>query len=512
MNHAYRRIILFLIAALACGPRYGPITHGVAVGDVTPTSAVVWARSDAAGVMYVSATPLGEEPGSDPLVSTRVDAGGDFTGRVHLRDLAPYENYRYSVWFDTGLFSAWRNAPAPEDGDDAVRAAGAFLTAAPADFPAPVRFAFGGDIAGQNVCRDRERGFPVFRVLRERSADVPATQSKKSFGYDFFIGLGDMIYADNRCEAVGLYGNAQIASDKQPAATLTEFRPHWQYLRADPDVRRFFAGTPAWMMWDDHEVVNDFGPAEDTGSPPEYSGTQRLMPAGRAAFLEWNPILQNADEPERIYRKLRFGKHLEIFLLDNRQYRDPRRAADTGKSMLGPAQLQWLLDGLAKSDVTHRIIATSVPLSIPTGTNAETTGRDGWANYEEDTGYESELGKILSALAEQGGRPPLWITADVHFASVFEYTPFPERPAFRFHEVVTGPMHAGIFPNREFDATMRPRRLFFHGPQAADAVRDFDEALGWFNFGEIEIDGAGVMTVRIVNAHGQIIHIFQQKP
>ncbi len=43
-------------------------------------------------------------------------------------------------------------------------------------------------------------------------------------------------------------------------------------------------------------------------------------------------------------------------------------------------------------------------------------------------------------------------------------------------------------------------------------MRSFEEALGWFNFGEIEIDSNGNMTVRIVNARGEIVHILQLKP
>ena len=37
---------------------------------------------------------------------------------------------------------------------------------------------------------------------------------------DFFIGLGDMIYADGTCEATGRYGNAQVAGDFLPSADM----------------------------------------------------------------------------------------------------------------------------------------------------------------------------------------------------------------------------------------------------------------------------------------------------
>ena len=56
----------------------------------------------------------------------------------------------------------------------------------------------GGDLAGQNVCRDAAEGFPILDTIRSRRPNV-------------FVGLGDMVYADNGCEPTGRYGNAQLA-------------------------------------------------------------------------------------------------------------------------------------------------------------------------------------------------------------------------------------------------------------------------------------------------------------
>ena len=148
------------------------VTHGIVVGDVTASSAVVWARANRAATLRV--TVQGgphEQPAALP-----VRASDDFTGQLRLDGLVPSRAYRYRVRFDNGPVVT-----------------GAFRTAPAASERAPVKLAFGGDVAGQNVCRDVAEGFPIADTIRQWAPDV-------------FVGLGDMIYADNACEPVGRYG------------------------------------------------------------------------------------------------------------------------------------------------------------------------------------------------------------------------------------------------------------------------------------------------------------------
>ena len=81
-------------------------------------------------------------------------------------------------------------------------------------------------------------------------------------------------------------------------------------------------------------------------------------------------------------------------------------------------------------------------------------------------------------------RNSVWITTDVHFSEAFEYEPF---TGFTVHELVTGPMNAGIFPNPDFDKTLNPERLAFLAPPSAGAVTIWSEAKRWFNFGELDL-------------------------
>lgn len=491
-----------LIAAMVCGliaqggttavavAAAPAVSHGVMAGDVTPYSAVLWARGDRASFMHVRI--FGRVDGLMRNQVVRVDADDDYTGKLHVTGLRPATEYRYRVWFSD-------SATGHRGAGDAVE--GTFRTPPTADAAAAVRFSWGGDVAGQNTCRDKEEGFPIFDAIN-------ATPQ------DFFIGLGDMIYADGSCNHVGRYGNDQVLGEFLPAANMADYWAHWKYNRADDGLRRLLASVPYYAVWDDHEVVNDFGPLHDTRSAPPYTAGVHLLPLGLEAFLDYNAIAEDPATPKRLYRSVRWGKHLELFMLDTRQYRDANFAADGAaqpKTMLGREQLVWLKQRLQDSDATWKVIVSSVPMAIPTGSAGE-AGRDGWANFQEASGFEQELLDILRFMQQQRMRNVAFITTDVHFAEVFRYTPFADDPLFQVYEFVTGPLNAGLFPNRAYDTTLAPERLFFFGPAGADDITSWTQAKSWFNYGAIEIDAAGRMNASLRNVDGAAVYELTLEP
>jgi alkaline phosphatase D len=521
-----------LLLGLSAGAQEAPppprVTHGVMAAEVTATGVLLWARTDGEAILHArvfleetpeemsaktsgetpgqtsDATPEGRGSGTDAARTAQVPvkAADDFTGQIWIEGLEPHTRYRYALWFSRG-----------EAQGEAVE--GTFRTAPAADRPAPVKIAWTGDIAGQNVCRDAREGFPIFPAIRREKADL-------------FIGLGDMIYADNLCEAKGMYGNDQVPGTFTAAADLPNFWAHWRYNREDRHFRALLATTPYFGLWDDHEVVNDFGPLADTRSEPPYTAGEHLLPLGLEAFLDYTPLVRDPKTPHRLYRKARWGQHAELFFLDNRQYRDANLAPDREdrpKTMLGREQLTWLLESLRASDATWKILVTSVPLSIPTGWPWD-LGRDGWANYDphqeptvegipqSDTGFERELWRILETLRDTEANA-LFLTTDVHFAQLFRYQPFPEHPtgkSFQFHEIVVGPGNAGIYPNRRFDTTLHPESLFFHGPRTAEDVTSWEEAKKWFNYGLLEISHTGRLTVQVKGVGGKALHRLSLRP
>jgi alkaline phosphatase D len=306
---------------------------GIASGEVTESSAVIWSRAERAARMHV----LLDSPERSAHQTLIVNSARDFAGKIVLAGLTPGTRYEYLVWFSEPPDT---DAAPP---DDAAR--GRFVTAPAKADARPVRFAWSGDLGGQNACRDAREGYAVFKPLGAGN-------------YDFFVALGDMIYADVPCERKGVFGNTQVPLATRESTTLADYHAHWRYNRDDAGYRAFLAATPYYSVWDDHEVVNDFGPKTDVRGTGPYVPGAHLLATGLQALLDENPIREPLDDG-RLYRRQRWGKHLELFFLDTRRYRDENSAKDSAlhpKHLLGDAQIAWLLAELAHSDATWKLV------------------------------------------------------------------------------------------------------------------------------------------------------------
>ncbi len=183
----------------AAKPAGTPVTHGVTAGEVTADSAVIWSRTDRATYMHVSIEGRGSNMTAHRVV--KVTADDDYTGKVRITGLKSGTDYRYKVWFGTTKI----HRPSIDSADE-----GRFRTAPATHAAKAVSFAWGGDLSGQNVCRDAVAGFPIFNAINTAPMD-------------FFVGLGDMIYADGVCNSTGLYGNVQVPGTFQLAANLADY-------------------------------------------------------------------------------------------------------------------------------------------------------------------------------------------------------------------------------------------------------------------------------------------------
>jgi alkaline phosphatase D len=456
-----------MTACTSTGPRSDDGFAGpdASVGRVTSRDALLW---------------LGGRPQQRAVISWR---GGESSGMAratlselgsaHVRLGGLEANTAYEVTVKTGrkrTLVRFRSAPAPSD-------------------PVAVHFVFGGDLAGQNACRDAVRGYEIFEAMAARNAKL-------------LIGLGDMIYADGTCAATGPFDNPQLPRIDQPLRDTQSFMAHWRYNYADPafaNVRHNLIYEP---VWDDHEIVNDFGPT--TARSADAPDVDLLSP-GREAFIASNPVAPPTEAPEQLYRRFRYGQHAEFFLLDARQYRDANALTDTGvlpKSLLGASQRRWLLEALSTSTATWKFVVSSVPITIPTGWPVE-KGRDGWASGDGDDGFERELYAIFDALASHNVNGLIWLSADVHFATGFELRPLPHQPEFRVRELIVGPLSAGIYPTKAMDPTFSPTRLYYHAPP--DTLSTLDEALRYYNFGDVRISADGELRYTVINGHGEAV-------
>jgi alkaline phosphatase D len=185
---------------------------------------------------------------------------------------------------------------------------------------------------------------------------------------------------------------------------------------------------------------------------------------------EYWPIAEHVDEPHRLYRSFRYGADLELFILDTRQYRSRDTDPDGPvKTMLGAAQLKWLLDALGNSTATWKVIATSVPLSVPKGGAGYS---DGWATGPNAPGFERERQVLVDAIVQRRMKNVVFLGGDVHYVQANAYDPDRDG-TIDFHEFVAGPLSAR--PGRQTPAsdTLHPTRLVNEG--------------GYQNFGLVRI-------------------------
>jgi alkaline phosphatase D len=428
-----------------------PLPHGVASGDPTSRAARIWFRTSGPAQVELEWVPVGQDRDRSRAVFVYTSQDHDYAATVAVENLQPATRYRYTVRARRTDQQSSREV-IEESGS------GTFTTPSADDKSQPLTFLWSGDLGGQKQCRDEWVGYPIFyRMLQVKP--------------DFAILLGDTVYGDDVCPSPPNAPGGEAA-----AATLDQFRAKHRYQRGSAAVQRFLASVPVYAIWDDHEVRNNFSGSYDP-----------LMPAGRQAFLEYWPIGTPPEDPRRLYRKFRRGADAEFFILDTRQYRDKNADPDgPTKTMLGPAQREWLTEDLTRSTATWKFIVTSVPLSNPKDGTAQTPGNDSWARAADGTGFQTELRTIVSAILKGRVRNVIWLAADVHYTQVNAYDPNGDGTT-DFHEFIAGPLSAA--PNKPVppDSPFKPTTLHSEG--------------GFYNFGVVTVN-RGELRLEIVDDAG----------
>jgi alkaline phosphatase D len=457
-NVFMRKILVSLIIFATMGgivraQSNAAVTHGPIIGEVTDSSVLLWARGNTAGSLLfeVSENP---EFGSD-ISSAAVEVGesSDFTGQVLVEGLLPAQLYFFRVSLDGG-----------------EAAVGQFRTAPASDDDAAFSFVMGGDIGGQGFCRTPEDGWPIFETVLAQQAD-------------FFLLIGDSIYADTGCPSDE---GQNVPGAEEPARDLDGYRGRYRYHLEDAFYAALLAQTPTIVTWDDHEIVDNFG------GPELVAVNAAWYEQGRQAFLEYWPL------PESIHRQVTYGAHADFFVLDLRSFRDPLVNWDpspvTGvhKTMLGAEQFAWLQGALEESDATWKFIVTSVPLAYPTGfPQPQVDGRDGWANGSDASGYETELMRLLFFIESHNIENVVFLAGDTHFPYAIAYDPDLDG-APNFYEFNATPLAAITLPPATVDQTFNPEVLYAEGEFMG----------GLYNFGQVSVAGNGDLTFRVIDAEG----------
>jgi alkaline phosphatase D len=245
----------------------------------------------------------------------RVDSKRDYTQRFVLDHLEPETTYYYAVEM------------AGEPGARSRRGAiGKFQTAPLPDRWHKVMFAI--STCEHYVCQDHPEGYRSYLSMKKLD---PA----------FLVSTGDSVYYDN---------------EPPFANTVSAARFHWHRMYSLPSIRNFFQTSPGYWMKDDHDTLcNDCWPAMN---PPRSAPL--TFSEGQQIFLDEVPV------GERTYRHFRWGKGIEIWMLEGRDFRSPNTMPDgPQKTIWGAKQKDWFKRTILQSDADFLILISPDPIVGP---------------------------------------------------------------------------------------------------------------------------------------------------
>ncbi|HEX4951319.1 MAG TPA: alkaline phosphatase D family protein [Blastocatellia bacterium] len=370
-----------------------PFKLGIASGDPWANSVVLWTRLAPdplnGGGMPARAVPVKWEVATDERMQ-KVVAKGTATAKpeaghsvhVEVTGLQPARWYWYRFTVDAGASPIGRTRTAPA------------LTAR----NERMNFAFAS-------CQHYETGY------------YTAYQALAQDDLDLVLHLGDYIYEG------GPTKDRPRSHNSNEIKTVDDYRNRYALYKGDPLLQRAHANFPWAVVWDDHEVDNNYAGLipEDKQTPEEFARRRTLA---YQVFYEHMPlrrsVLKRGNNVE-IFRRLPFGNLATVHLLDTRQYRtdqpcgDGRKPAcpeslDPKATMMGSAQERWLMRGLEQSSARWNIIAQQVMVA-PAMTKDEgvpTFSMDQWS------GYAAARDRFLSFLHDRKPANPIVLTGDIH--------------------------------------------------------------------------------------------------
>ncbi|MSP72417.1 MAG: hypothetical protein EXR76_09610 [Myxococcales bacterium] len=520
---------LFVVTAVAaglpaCGDETAPAAEpvydgdarlvfpqGLASGDPTPDSVVLWTRVEPKNV--ADAPPeieVSYEVASDPDFRSVVaegkvvvEAASDHTLRLEVNGLLPYRHYFYRFVALGARTDAGRTKTAPLPDEDVA-----------------VRFAFAS-------CQDfNGRYFHGWETMANDDAVAPI---------DFVLFLGDYIYetaADPRFQdevpgrsitiADGLVIDPE--SGAKAALTLSDYRSLYKQYRSDEHLRRAHALFPFVCIWDDHEFADDSWQDHATHFN-ELMGDEKDSSRRSAANRAWFEFLpsravyrEGADFPGdlRIYRSLRFGKHVDLLLTDQRSYRDDHLVPEGPKldavgkigentalgsrnflvketydqleaaasvSLLGAEQREWFIGALNQATATWKLWASSTQVAqmavdlTPFADLPPMFRKAFYFSVDQWDGYRSERAALLRSVAEAGQKNLIVLSGDIHaFYASQLYVDFDAPAEAVGVEFVVGALSST--PVQEITKRTIAGSPTLTALGLADLVPQFDELLG----------------------------------
>lgn len=425
-------------AAVAQTAKAGVFAFGVASGDPTATTVLLWTRvtptpEAVPGSGLGPATNVRWEVAADEAFTsivqcgaTRTSAARDHTVKVVVSKLSPYTRYYFRFRSGASVSPVGRTQTAPDE---------AGVTHA-------LRLAFVS-------CSNYTGGFfTAYRGLAARD------------DLDAILHLGDYVYEyGNDPAEPGVagsgdrYGPATLIGtrDHRPVTemvTLEDYRVRHALYKSDPDAQAAHRRHPWIVIFDDHEIANDAyatgaenhekqddpdtsytGPGQPAGVKPEVDFLARRAKAFQA-YLEWMPIREpeqyqpQPHQGRQFFRRFSFGDLADLSVIETRQNRSqqvPTTAnallnpalADPSRHLPEPAQLAWLTSGVEKSRKRWHLIGNQTVF-----TRVYAVPRAGVLpgqifNADQWDGYQADQATLLAAMSRSTADPVV-LTGDIH--------------------------------------------------------------------------------------------------
>jgi len=386
----------------------------------------------------------------------------------------------------------------------------------------PVRLAFGScrvaEIAPQNLDRHARRygaeGVDALAACAAALRDTPHDRWP-----DVLLMIGDQVYADEPgpatrqfiAERRGAAASPQPPVSAAPLGEVADFEEYCALYReawSEPEVRWLFSVIPTAMIFDDHDVHDDWNTSaawrRDFTALPwwgrriegayqsywVYQHLGNLSPAELDRDDTWGKLRQGGDAAQVLADLARradqrapgirwsfrrtFGR-VRLVMLDSRS----RRVVDGTRLMCDEGEWRWLTESVS-GDWAHVVIATSVPPLLPRGIHSleawtERLADGAWGTLGARLGERlrqavdlehwpafsasfARLERLLTELAAgrhaTHGDPPVSVTVisgDVHhsYLAAVDLTGS-ARQGSAVHEVVCSPFHQSMPPRMRF--------------------------------------------------------------
>jgi alkaline phosphatase D len=397
-----------------------PFQLGVASGSPTHDGVVLWTRLMGAGGQ--AALDTGNQPVTVSWELAQDDAFTRIVQRgearavtalahsvhVEVRGLAPDRWYFYRFTSGEAMSPVGRTRTFPAPGASTAR----------------LRMAYAS-------CQKWEDGY--FSAYRHMLAE----------NLDLVMFLGDYIY-----EYPGRSSRIRVpnaTSNNGWVITLDDYRSRYAKYKTEPELQAMHAACPWLMTWDDHEVQNDYaGAAPGSSGRPvadfllrrtsAYQAYYEHMPLRAAVLTRALAGLETGAEL-RLYGQLRFGDLASLYLLDNRQYRDPQACTPDGKpgsgaldpescarwndpqrSLLGKAQEAWLEQALTQAGdpAAGRAVWNVIGQQSLFGQRDFRPGPDRFFWNDGWDGYAPARSRLCRALGGSQAPNPVLLGGDVH--------------------------------------------------------------------------------------------------